>query len=50
MMNDDLMVISYGEQVIAQFYGKGVNDPGADEYNLNAFQYKDAWLDASARK
>jgi peptide/nickel transport system substrate-binding protein len=50
IMNDDLMVIPYGEQVIAQFYYKGVNDPGADDYNLNAFQYKDAWLDAGARK
>jgi ABC-type transport system substrate-binding protein len=49
MMNDDLMVISYADQIIAQFYGKGVNDPGADEYNLNSLQYKEVWLDASAR-
>jgi peptide/nickel transport system substrate-binding protein len=49
MMNDDLMVIPYADQVIAQFYNKGVNDPGADEYNLNTFIYKDAWLDAGAR-
>ncbi len=50
MLNDDLTVIPYADQVIAQFYGKGVNDPGADDYNLNAFQYKDAWLDPIARK
>jgi peptide/nickel transport system substrate-binding protein len=48
-MNDDLTVIPYADQVIAQFYGKGVNDPGAAEYALQTLQYKEAWLDASAR-
>ena len=50
MMNDDLMVIPYGEQVQAQFYGKGVNDPGADEYAFAYFNSKEAWLDSSLRK
>jgi peptide/nickel transport system substrate-binding protein len=49
MMNDDLMVIPYGEQVQAQFYNKGVNDPGADDYAFVIFICKEAWLDASAR-
>jgi peptide/nickel transport system substrate-binding protein len=50
IMNDDLMVIPYGEQVQAQFYVKGVNDPGAEEYPLTSTQYKEVWLEASARK
>jgi peptide/nickel transport system substrate-binding protein len=49
MMNDDLMVIPYGEQVQAQFYNKGVNDPGADDYAFVILAVKEAWLDASAR-
>jgi hypothetical protein len=49
MMNDDLMVIPYGEQIQAQFYNKGVNDPGADYYSLAIFFSKEAWLDAIAR-
>ena len=48
-MNDDLMVIPYGEQVQAQFYNKGVNDPGADDYAFVILATKEAWLDASAR-
>jgi peptide/nickel transport system substrate-binding protein len=50
LMNADQMVIPFAEQVQAQFYGKGVNDPGADEYNFVTFLCKEAWLDASARK
>jgi peptide/nickel transport system substrate-binding protein len=50
MVNDELMVIPFGDQVQAQFYNKGVNDPGADDFTFVNFQYKDAWLDASARK
>jgi peptide/nickel transport system substrate-binding protein len=50
LMNDEQMVIPFSEQVQAQFYNKGVNDPGADKYNFYNFVCKDAWLDASARK
>ena len=50
LMNDTQMVIPFAEQVQAQFYNKGVNDPGADDYNFVNFQCKEAWLDASARK
>jgi len=32
LMSDDMTVIPFAEQVQAQFYNKGVNDPGADEY------------------
>jgi peptide/nickel transport system substrate-binding protein len=50
-MNDDLMVIPYGESVAAQFYNKGVHDPGVEEYAFNkVFIAREAWLDASLRK
>ena len=49
LMSDDMTVIPFAEQVQAQFYNKGVNDPGADEYAFVNLQYKDVWLDASAR-
>ena len=50
LINDDLAVIPFGDQVQAQFYNKGVNDPGADEYAFVNLQYKEVWLDAIARK
>jgi ABC-type transport system substrate-binding protein len=49
LMNDDLMVVPYAEQMQAQFYLKGVNDPDSEEYPLISLQYKDIWLDPIAR-
>jgi hypothetical protein len=49
MLNDDMTVIPFAEQVQAQFYTKGVNDPGADGYTFVNFICKEVWLDAAAR-
>ena len=49
MMYDDKTVIPFLEQVTPQFYGKGVNDPGAAEYFFVTLIYKEVWLDAIAR-
>jgi peptide/nickel transport system substrate-binding protein len=50
LINDDLAVIPFAEQVQTQFYNKGVNDPGADDYAFLPPLYGEFWLDASARK
>ena len=50
LINDDLAVIPFAEQVQTQFYNKGVNDPGADDYPFLPPLYGEFWLDAGARK
>jgi hypothetical protein len=49
IMQDDLMVIPFAEEIVNQFYATGAHDPGADEYPTVTFLAQDAWLEPSAR-
>jgi peptide/nickel transport system substrate-binding protein len=49
IINDNLMVIPYAEEVIAAFYRDGVHDPGADEGLIQNMVYKDVWLEPKVR-
>jgi ABC-type transport system substrate-binding protein len=49
IMQDDMTVIPYTEQIQVAFYRKGVNDPDADTYGLVWPVFKDCYIDKSAR-
>jgi peptide/nickel transport system substrate-binding protein len=49
LINDDLMVIPYAEEVAITFMQKGVNDTGMLKYSLDTWTPEDAWLAPNLR-
>ncbi len=49
VMHDNVMVIPVAEEVRVNFLGKGVHDPGTDDYSLMSWIWDEIWLEPSAR-